>query len=838
MMAELPYTEYQRPGYLASAKYFGYHMAAHGDHMAVSIAESGASRPNRVHLYRRDAAGAYSLLTTIDDPAASSTNGFGAKIAIYETSATDVLIAITAPYFSTPPYTGKLYIYRWNGSSASLEDTFVPTMSGVSQDVPYGGRAVACTGTFVAVCDSGQNQAGGTPTGMVYFYEKSGGSWGSVGTFYPTGHPDWTVYIFGYSIAIDESDPNFMLIGSPGDYVDDVNWYWSGASYLIERTGTSTYVERDRILPAEWAPYSSSYPTYFGISVAIDLASSRLAVGTYVDPTLTPSKPGGVYVYEGSVGSWSETFFKPADTDEAGQYVALLDDTVAFADCRQTITSYRKGCVYVFELNGSWTQAYKLDPDVAWGPHDYHGGRINGGPASGNIDYGNVVFPVAGSIYGGKLIGVTSHPLSYSGGSDESGAVFYYVYEEPPVPPPPPPPPTEYVPEITNESPSPDAIGVSSLAMISCDIFDRNDNLDILTVSVRVNGVLGFEASGGFLYPFTGLGSTAYATTVDGYDGYHVELVPVRAMSDLVTVQMEGEDAYGNAGGGSWSFSITGISKNFIYYSDGYGVHRIHISALAGESQDEAVRILSTDTVPALGTNQVTTLFGTLKDGYMYLLTSMDASGGVLITRNEVNDPRYYLDGYDAYGAQMTPDGTMYVINKTRNRVEAYYGADFRPGGREPDFIYDASSTPALMGGTLLDLHVAPGYSVVKAGRTRFYTGSSQGMTKVDTYDQEASDGYSAGMDGFGMSWTYGVAGSGADYEQVGSPTDPSTASQVVAVHSDDEAGLVFVLTEDGHGNGGLTQINISSNRRILFMNSQGGFLPSNYGRDVHGKNP
>ena len=393
-------------------------------------------------------------------------------------------------------------------------------------------------------------------------------------------------------------------------------------------------------------------------------------------------------------------------------------------------------------------------------------------------------------------------------------------------------------PFVSNERPLPNSTGAPSKPLIHFDISDLEDGLDPATVSVRVNSQMAFQAGSGFLFPFQGAGSDAYATVVDGHDGYHVAIDPTDDLSGVVLVSVLGDDAYGT-GGGSWTFTVAGAALNFLYYSDGYGVRRIGMPALAGESQDVAVLLLSETTVPALPTNDVSTLFGNKIGDNMFLLTSMDGypdAVGVLITTNEVNDPRPYLDGYDAYAAQMTDDGTMYVLNRTLNRVETYYGANFRPGNREPDFYYDAYSTPPLIEGELLDLHVASGHSVVHAGSTRFYVGSTEGMVRVDTYDEESPDGYSADMDGYGLSWTYGVAGSGMDYEVLGSPTDPNTAKEVVAVHSDDVGGLILVVTNDGLGNGGLTQINLNVNRRILFMNQEGGFLPTNYARDVFKK--
>jgi hypothetical protein len=45
-----------------------------------------------------------------------------------------------------------------------------------------------------------------------------------------------------------------------------------------------------------------------------------------------------------------------------------------------------------------------------------------------------------------------------------------------------------------------------------------------------------------------------------------------------------------------------------------------------------------------------------------------------------------------------------------------------------------------------------------------------------------------------------------------------------------------MVVTQDGLGDGGVTQISLSTNRKIVFMNYAGGFVPSNIIRDIWGK--
>jgi hypothetical protein len=218
----------------------------------------------------------------------------------------------------------------------------------------------------------------------------------------------------------------------------------------------------------------------------------------------------------------------------------------------------------------------------------------------------------------------------------------------------------------------------------------------------------------------------------------------------------------------------------------------------------------------------------------MFLVASTDQ--GVAVTKNETANLRVYADGYDSYNGHLTVDGTLYLINMGLNGglggVEVYYGADFRTGNRVPDFIYDGSlNTPErvrLLEGQLTTLHVAEGVSTVLDGGSRLYVGCSDGFTKIEAYDQ-GTDGYCDGNDGYGSAYTYGIVGSSTDYPILG-----GTVSAVVAINSEEADGVLFVATNDGTEiGGGLSQISISRNVRLLFMTKESGHLPSNVIKDI-----
>lgn len=273
---------------------------------------------------------------------------------------------------------------------------------------------------------------------------------------------------------------------------------------------------------------------------------------------------------------------------------------------------------------------------------------------------------------------------------------------------------------------------------------------------------------------------------------------------------------------------------NRVYYSDDYGVYKIDIQNLVGESQFVATRFLSTSTLPSIPINKVVSLSGNYIDGYAILVLSMGPDGyGTNILLNEafINT---YADGYYCNRSHINNRGILYLINKTRNRIEVYYGANTRPGAlRLPDYFYDGYSTPALFSnggniGEILSLHIVNDESTELDIGTRLYVGQSIGMTIIDTFDQESTPGYSAGLDSYGSSTTCGITGSGATYECIG-----GIVPKVTDVATDERYGIIFAVTNDGYGHGGLTQVKMSPIVKLFFMDKDSGFVPSNDIRKV-----
>ena len=444
----------------------------------------------------------------------------------------------------------------------------------------------------------------------------------------------------------------------------------------------------------------------------------------------------------------------------------------------------------------------------------------------------------------------------------------FQIMEEPSAPP-----------YITNIDP-PQHANISADALITFDVGDQAGDVSGVATQVFIAGELAYDGIAGFHAPYDGPDAYFGRAIVDGYDGYHFRIDRTSDYPDgPLHISTSVSDKFETVVT-PWSYMV-GTKLNRVYLSDGYGLKVIEIGSLTGESQGVVSLLLSMDTDPSLPSNDMSCISGSYVDGYYFLVLSMKAFGqeignvigldmmlgdsligdyslallgqmiwgqgvigpgdgyGVVITKNETESINTYARGSLGVRAQMNERGILYLINRTRNRIEVYYGSHFRDGNRNPDFVYSETSTPPIMPGYILDLLVVNNASARSFNNpegaptfgTRIFVGTTEGMTRIDTWDQEGTDGYCAGMDAYGIAVNYGIAGSGAQYELIG-----GTASQVTRIACDQTNTLVYVATFDGVNIGGVSQISLASNKRTIFMTKETNFLPSNDVRDIFGK--
>jgi hypothetical protein len=357
---------------------------------------------------------------------------------------------------------------------------------------------------------------------------------------------------------------------------------------------------------------------------------------------------------------------------------------------------------------------------------------------------------------------------------------------------------------------------------ISFDVLDDDSNLKSDNLKVYINNQIALDGYLGFQTPFNGSLSSITPIT----DGYSVVIDPEDNLNNFFTVRVVAEDTDGYDLDSYWGCLVNN-SVNILYYSDEYNMYKIPVSDLVGECQSIAQIPLQ---YPDIASNNISYISGNIIDGYFCLAISHEDAYGVNVARFENEYITQYRDGYNCKKAQMTDSGTLYFINEDDNTIEVYYGAHFRTGIRSPDFIYSSSSTPSIISGDILDISIVSNGSSRYSLGTRLFVGTTDGVSRVETYDKH-TNGFSDGLDGYGISYHYGISGSGKQHEAIG-----GTVSRVISVSSNENKNILFVGTNDGSGSGGVSQIDLTNNRMLFFTTQSNGLLPSNDIRNIFAK--
>lgn len=387
------------------------------------------------------------------------------------------------------------------------------------------------------------------------------------------------------------------------------------------------------------------------------------------------------------------------------------------------------------------------------------------------------------------------------------------------------------MPDFINIYPEEFSKNIEEDITISFDIISSG-TVDRTTIRIYIDSQMVYNGYY-FLPPFNN--ATITSTVVYGDSGYHIELINSKTFNGFVNVCVKADIV----GGGdeniySWSF-LVGSEINTLYFSDSEGLKKINIRDLVGESQREVKTFFTAETYPSIPYNLVSSIHGNvLPDGKFYLALSYDSFSdpdgyGVVVVRDE-QDIDVFSDGYSCLDGQITDDGKLYLINKDMNQIEVYYSLPdfFLDPPHVPDFIYSSSSTPALLSGEILTLHVVSGMSTKYDGGTRLYIGTENGMNRIECYDRMNNDGTPYGSDHLGVSYSYSIEGGAGTYKAIG-----GTIPRVTSISSHDEEDMCMVVTQDGAGDGGVTQISLTGNKKVIYMTHDGRYLPSSEIRDI-----
>ncbi|MFC1600778.1 FG-GAP-like repeat-containing protein [Candidatus Sumerlaeota bacterium] len=240
---------------------------------------------------------------------------------------------------------GSAYVFEKSGSSWS--QTIKLTADDAAADDQFG-VFVAISG-LTAVVGSIGDDGGVADSGSAYVFEKSGGSWSQTAKLTAADAAAGDQLGWGASISGETA-----VLGAVFDDDDGVD---SGSAYVFEKSGGS-WSQTAKLTASDGAAGDE-----FGISTSVN--GDTAVIGAYLDDD-GGADAGSAYVFEKSVGSWSQAAKLTASDagagDNFGNTVSVgvntaivgsyLDDHAGGADA---------GAAYVFEKSGgSWSQTAKL----------------------------------------------------------------------------------------------------------------------------------------------------------------------------------------------------------------------------------------------------------------------------------------------------------------------------------------------------------------------------------------------------------------------------------------------------------------------------------------------
>ena len=358
-------------------------------------------------------------------------------------------------------------------------------------------------------------------------------------------------------------------------------------------------------------------------------------------------------------------------------------------------------------------------------------------------------------------------------------------------------------PEISNYSP--DSYNVISTTNIVFDITDADNDLDFSSIIVNIENQIAFS-SGSFNFPFNGPSSSHTVIS----NGFRFTIDNLNEYSDIIVVMVFAKDVIGNEVFKRWSFSTGFNQLNTLYFSDGYGIKKIYIKELVGESQSKTRIVLDKQyTNSSFIYDNYNYLSNQYINGDFFLIASRNIDA--FLIKNEVETLSFSV-GKEILKSIMDDKGTLFLINKTDEQIDVYYDS-YLSGSSVPDFIYNISSTPPILSGVISDIYLDNNF-------LNLYIGTDNGVSQI----QLMPDGYES----LGNYYEYTISNN-----LIG-----GTSNEVVSIGSDED--ILLITTDDGYGNAGLTQDSISLHQQISYFD--GCELPSTSGgngylKGVFGRN-
>lgn len=355
--------------------------------------------------------------------------------------------------------------------------------------------------------------------------------------------------------------------------------------------------------------------------------------------------------------------------------------------------------------------------------------------------------------------------------------------------------------------PGPGDLDVPVDTNIYFEVFSDGYKVDISTLNVYLDGIPAIV--GNVVQEPNFIGTVT--TIVDGY--HYVGQIDPRYLleGDIghgLYISAE-EPLSGNLGVLSFVFYTAPDATNpkTLYIGDANGVKSIQTSDFYGNS-----------------TASVETLF----DGYYVnsienavlnyihrLVVSTKDSGAIFYSTNYDWPTLFYSIGDEIIRAAITTqnNGTIYLANRTRERIDVYYNILADDIGRyQPDVYYsvDGYALPGMFDGYFTDMVVTEGTSTINSGSNSIFIGTSNGVFRIETDESVPGN-----TEINGSLTSYGIPGGPHEYRVL-----EGTTNEIVAIDVNTKTNHIYVATRspDTHDQNAVSYIDLATNTRSSFI--------------------
>jgi len=367
-------------------------------------------------------------------------------------------------------------------------------------------------------------------------------------------------------------------------------------------------------------------------------------------------------------------------------------------------------------------------------------------------------------------------------------------------------------PPVFEIIPGPDDVGVAVDTNFVFEIFSDGYKVDISTLNFSIDGNAAIISNVVQEPDYFG----TVTTIVDGYH-YRGEIDPRYLLSGNTAHSAyisAREPISGNLGVLSYTFQTADDNFNpkTLYIGDSNGVKSIQVSEFDSNS-----------------TASVNTVF----DGYhVYhidngilnyihrLVVSTRDHGAIFYSTNYAWPTLFYSVGDEIIRAAITDqnNGTIYLANRTRGRIDVYYDILADDEGRtQPDVFYsigdgydDGYALAGLFDGYFTDMVVTKGTSTINAGSNSIFVGTSNGVFRIETDESVPGN-----TEINGELVSYGIAGGPHEYRVI-----EGTTNEVVAIDVNTTTNHLYVATRspDTNDENTVTYIDLATNKRTSFI--------------------